>query len=147
MADQQVSELPAATSAVAADELYIVQSGTSKKISFSNLNKSLSNVTIGGNVFFSGIQTLAAPGIVNNTSIITHLIGGGAGGNITIPAGTSSNQLKYVVYISGSGTYNLTGNNIAGPANVMYDKIGSSSTLLFTNNKWFVIGGTANVIY
>jgi hypothetical protein len=145
MADSKVSELTAATSAAAADLLYLVQSNTSKKITVANLCKSLSNVNIGGNLTFSGIQTLASPGIVNNTSIITHLVGDGSGGNITIPTG-APNQLKYITYISGTGTYNLTG-NLAGSANVEYNNVGDASTLLYTNNKWFVVGGTANVVY
>jgi len=145
MADSKVSELAAATSAAAADQFYLVQSNTSKRISLANLCKSLSNVTIGGNITYSGVQVLAAPGIVNNTSIITHLVGDGTGGNISIPTG-ALNQLKYLTYISGTGTYTLTG-NLAGSANVQYNKIGDASTLLYTNNKWFVVGGTANVIY
>jgi len=145
MADSKVSELTAASSAAGADLLYLVQSNTSKKITVANLCKSLSNVTIGGNITFSGVQTLAAPGTVNNTSIITHLVGDGTGGDITITAG-AANQLKYITYISGTGTYNLTG-NIAGSANVQYNNIGDASTLLYTNSKWFIVGGTANVVY
>lgn len=146
MADSKVSELTAASLAVAADQLYLVQSGTSKRITIANLFKSLSNVTIGGSIAFSGIQSLAAPGIVNNTNAITHLIGDGSGGNISIPAGSIANQMKYVVYIAGTGTYNLVG-NIAGNANVQYNNVGDATTLMYTNSKWFVVGGTANVIY
>ena len=117
MADSKVSELTAASSAAAADQLYIVQSSTSKRITIANLFKSLSNVTIGGNLALSGVQSLAAAGIVNNTSLITHLTGDGSGGNLSIPKGTVANQMKYITYIAGTGTYLLTG-NIAGNANV-----------------------------
>ena len=146
MADSKVSELTAATSAAAADQLYIVQSSTSKRITIANLFKSLSNITVSGNIAFSGVQTLAAPGIVNNSTIITQLTGDGFGGILTIPSGTVANQMKYIMYVAGTGTYNLTG-NIAGNANVQYNNIGDATTLLYTNNKWFVVGGTANVIY
>jgi len=146
MADSKVSELTAATSAAAADQLYIVQSSTSKRITIANLFKSLSNITIGGNIALSGVQSIAAAGIVNNTSLITHLTGDGSGGDITIPVGTVANQMKYIMYIGGTGTYNLTG-NIAGSANIQYNNVGDATTLMYTNNKWFVVGGTANVIY
>jgi hypothetical protein len=41
MADQKLSELPLATSAAAADQLYIVQSNVSKRIAVSSLSTSL----------------------------------------------------------------------------------------------------------
>ena len=41
MADQKLSELTAATAAAAADQLYIVQSGVSKRIAVSSLSTSL----------------------------------------------------------------------------------------------------------
>jgi len=146
MADSKVSELTAATSAAAADQLYIVQSSTSKRITIANLFKSLSNVTLSGNLALSGVQSIAAAGIINNTSLITHLTGDGTGGECTIPVGTVANQMKYVMYIAGTGTYNLVG-NIAGNANVQYNNVGDATTLMYTNSKWFVVGGTANVIY
>ena len=54
--------------------------------------------------------------------------------------------MKYVMYIAGTGTYTLVG-NIAGNANVQYNNVGDATTLMYTNSKWFVVGGTANVIY
>jgi hypothetical protein len=41
MADQKLSELTVATAAAAADQLYIVQSGVSKRIAVSSLSTSL----------------------------------------------------------------------------------------------------------
>jgi hypothetical protein len=44
------------------------------------------------------------------------------------------------------GAYTLTG-NIAGSANVIFNQVGDTATMLYTNSKWNVIGGTANVSY
>lgn len=145
MADSKVSELTAASSAGGSDVLYIVQSNTSKKITIANLFGSAANPTFSGNIKVTGKQTLAAAGIVNVTSPITNLVGDGSGGDCSIPTGDTG-QIKIINYISGTGTYNLTG-NIAGNANVQYNNVGDTSTLFYDNNKWFVIGGTANVIY
>jgi len=145
MADSKVSELTAATTSSAADLLYLVQSSTSKKITFSNLCKSLSNVTISGNLSMSGVQTLTSAGRINAESIITHLVGDSIGGVLTIPPG-SSNQLKYVTYTGGSGSY-LISTNTAANATITLNNIGDTATLLYTNDKWFMVGGTANITY
>lgn len=145
MADSKVSELSAATSASAADLLYLVQSSTSKKITVANFCKSLSNVTISGNLSMSGVQTIAAAGQINLESIITHLVGDTVGGVLTIPAG-NSNQLKYVAYVSGTGTYTIY-SNTAGNAQISFNNAGDAATLLYTNSKWFMVGGSANITY
>ena len=148
MADSKVSELLSTTSIGGSDLFYIVQSNVSKKITAANFFNSLGNVVISGNINVGGLpQLLSSPGIVQLTTPITHLSVDAVGGTINIPAGTSGQQ-KYVVLISSAGgSYAINNANIAGNANVIFDTVGDSATLLFTNNKWFVVGGTANVTY
>lgn len=145
MADSKVSELTAASSAGSSDLLYIVQSNTSKKITIANLFASAANPTLSGNVTLSGVQSLLAAGVINSTSPITNLTGDGSGGVCSIVAG-STNQIKIVNFVSGTGTYTIYG-NIAGNANVVLNNVGDTALMLYNNSKWYVIGGTANVVY
>jgi len=145
MADSKVSELTAATSAGSSDLFYIVQSNTSKKITIANLFASAANPTLSGNIKLSGEQSLVSAGIINITSPITTLTGDTSGGTCSIPSG-SSNQIKIINYIAGTGTYTISG-NIAGNANVQLNNVGDTALMLYNNSKWYVIGGTANVTY
>jgi proline racemase len=148
MADSKVSELTSATSAGGSDVLYLVQSSTSKKITVANLFNDISNPTFTGNVKVGGTpQTLSSPGIVSITTPITHLSVDAVGGTLNIPTGADG-QVKYLVLTaSAGGTYALNTSNISANANVLFDQVGDSAQLLYTNNKWFVVGGTANVTY
>lgn len=148
MADSKVSELTSATSAGGSDILYLVQSNTSKKITTGNLFASISNPTLSGNILVGGTpQTLSAPGIISIITPITHLNVDGVGGTLQIPNGVNG-QTKIIVMTSAlGGTYTINYSNVAGNANVSFNNTGDSATLLFTNSKWYVIGGTATVTY
>jgi len=147
MADSKLSELSSATSVSGSDTLYIVQSGTSKKVTTGTLFADAGNVTLRGNVQVeSNVQSLAAAGIVTLDQPVTTLAGTSVNGVITIPTGVEG-QLKIVTMISTvGGDYTLHG-NVAGSANVNFNNIGDTATLLYINSKWFVIGGTAAVLY
>lgn len=147
MADSKVSDLTAASSLGGSDVFYLVQSNTSKKLTASTLFSNASNVTLKGNLNFeSTVQLLSSPGIVDLTKPITHLSVDASGGTLTLPNGTV-NQQKIICMISnGGGSYTM-GSNIAGNANVVFNNIGDTATMLYTNSKWFFIGGTANVVY
>ena len=147
MADSKVSELTSATSVGGSDFLYLVQSNTSKKVTASTLFGNIANSTLKGTVSLDPtVQLLAAGGIVNITNTVTQLSIGATNADLTIPAG-GTNQLKVITMISATGgAYKLTG-NIAGSANVIFNQVGDSATMLYTNNKWHVIGGTADVNY
>jgi hypothetical protein len=125
----------------------LVQSNTSKKVTADVLFDSIANSTLKGTVSLdSSVQLLSAAGIVNITNTITHLSADASNYNLSIPAGGTS-QLKVITMISTSGgAYTLTG-NIAGSANVIFNQVGDTATMLYTNSKWNVIGGTANVSY
>lgn len=147
MADSKVSELTSATSLGVSDVFYVVQSNTSKKITAAKVFENAANVTLKGNINFdSSVQLLGAPGVIDLKRPVTHLACDATGGAISIPNGTT-NQIKVVLMISNSGgTYTLS-SNIAGSGIVTFDRVGDTATLLFSNNKWYVTGGTANVTY
>ena len=147
MADSKVSELTAATSVGGSDIFYLVQSNSSKKVTASTLFENVSNVTLKGNVLLdSSVQTLSAPGVINLNKLVTHLNSDASGGSLTIGAG-NTNQIKIICMTATSGGSYTMSSNIAGSGIVTFDQVGDTATLLYTNNKWFVIGGTANVTY
>lgn len=148
MADSKVSELTSATSVGGSDVLYLVQSNTSKKITVANLFGNISNPTLTGNVVIGGTpQALGSPGIISLTTPITHLSVDAVGGTLQIPQGTNGQQKIIVLTTSAGGTYTVNFANVAGNANIVFDRVGDTATMLFTNSKWYVIGGTANVTY
>lgn len=147
MADSKVSELTAATSVGGSDQLYLVQSNTSKRVTAATLFANAANVTLKGNITLdSCVQLLSSPGIIDTTKPITHLSVGATDGTLSIPSGAQG-QLKIITTLaSGGGVYSLEG-NIGGSngANVMFTRYGDTATLLFTDTDWYYIGGTANV--
>lgn len=145
MADSKVSELTSATTVGGSDLLYLVQSNTSKKVTAATLFSNAANVTLKGNINLdSSTQLLASPGNIDLTKPITHLSSDAGGGTIAIPTGTAG-QIKVVVMIATAGGTYTIGSNIANNANVVFNAVGDTATLLYTNNKWFVIGGTASL--
>ena len=48
---------------------------------------------------------------------------------------------------NGGGTFTLLKGNIAGNANVQFFRVGQSATLMYQGDKWFPLGGTANIIF
>ena len=148
MADSKVSALTAATSVGGSDTLYLIQSSTSKKVTVATLFANAGNVTFLGNINVGGTpQALASPGIISLTSAITHLTVDASGGALQLPQGTTG-QIKYVVLTTSSGgTYTINAANVAGNANIRFDNVGDAAQLMYTANKWFVVGGTANVTY
>jgi len=148
MADSKVSALTAATSVGGSDTLYLVQSSTSKKVTAATLFANAGNVTFLGNINVGGTpQALASPGIISLTSAITHLTVDASGGTLQLPQGTTG-QIKYVVLTTSSGgTYTINNANVSGNANIKFDNVGDAAQLIYTANKWFVVGGTANVTY
>ena len=45
------------------------------------------------------------------------------------------------------GTYTINGasNNIAASANIVFNAVGKTAQLLYTNSKWFMVGGSATL--
>lgn len=144
MADSKVSDLTSATSVGGSDVLYLIQSNTSKKVTASTLFANAENATLKGNVKLNGVQTLSTPGIIDLLKIITHMSSDASGGDITLPNG-SDGQLKILVMTStAGGTYTVKG-NVANNANIVFNAAGKTASLLYTNSKWFMVGGTATL--
>ena len=147
MAKLKVSELVAATATNESDELYIVQSGTSKKISVGTFFADISNPSINGNVKLSGpTTTLEIPGEISLHGHTTKLHLGGTPGTITIPNGANG-QIKVLLTTFASGGSLSLASNIAGGGTITFNRIGDTATLMFLQDKWYFIGGTANVHY
>lgn len=148
MADSKVSELTSATSVGGSDLLYLVQTNTSKKVTAATLFANASNVTLKGNVNLDpSVQLLASPGIIDLTKPVTHLSSDASGGTITLPNGTAS-QVKVIAMIGTSGgTYRISSNssNLAYSGNIVFSAAGNTATMLYTNSKWYLIGGTASI--
>jgi hypothetical protein len=146
MADSKVSELTSATSIGVSDQFYVVQSSASKKVTAAVLFANAANVTLKGNVNLdSSIQVITTAGtMVDLTKPVTHLAADSSGGSIAIPAGTT-NQIKYITMISTSGgSFNIS-SNIAGGQTITFTASGKTAQLLYTNNKWYMVGGTATI--
>ena len=146
MADSKVSELVSATSLGSSDLLYVVQSNTSKKITAATLFANAVDPTLKGNVTLdSSVQSVVSAGdSIDLTKPITHLTADASGGSLSISAG-ATNQIKIITMIATSGGSYTLGSNIAGSATITFSGVGKSATLLYTNNKWHMIGGTASI--
>ena len=147
MADQKVSELTAATSAAAADSLYLVQSGASKSITFANLVSNIdTDVKFGDTISIDDSETLTGAGVVSVAKTVTILSNPSANGTLTIAAG-STGQLKIIVMTSNTGGNTLTlDDSDLGHDTVTFNEAGDTATLIYIGSKWWVIGGTAAVV-
>lgn len=145
MADTKVSELTPATSVGGSDILYLVQNNTSKRVTAATLFANAGNVTLKGNINLdTGVQLLASAGVIDLTKQITHLSSDASGGTLVLHPGTGS-QVKIIVMTStAGGTYTIRG-NVANNANVVFSAVGNTATLLYTNNMWYMVGGTARL--
>ena len=145
MADAKLSELTAATSAAATDVFYAVQGSDSKKMAVSTLFADVATpVSFSDKIAITDTNTMTAAGEIITTTNITYINNPDADGNYTLGDGVDG-QLKIVIMTSntGSRTCTLQGSTIA--RDVAFDAAGESATLLYTNSKWYFIGGTATV--
>lgn len=147
MADSKVTDMTAATSVNAADVLYVVQSSADKKLSMSTLLANLPNTL----TKFSGLlalsvgspQTITNAGTINATKFLTTISNEAGSFSLSIDNGSYDGQLKLVMCTSASGTSTLSA-NIAG-ASIQFNSRGDTALLIWYNNFWWVLGGTANV--
>jgi len=66
---------------------------------------------------------------------------------LTMHPGMANGQIKVILTTAASGgTYYINRANIAGNANVQFDSIGDTATLMYQGDDWYMIGGTANVV-
>jgi len=145
MADAKLSEMTAANSAAASDSMYLVQSSTSKKITVANLFGDVDTPAVfGDKIQIQDTDTMTSIGAVGVTTNITYLNNLTDSGNLSIAAG-SDGQIKIIIMTSntGSQTATLTGSNVEG--DVEFDAAGDTATMIYTNSKWYMIGGTATI--
>jgi len=148
MADSKVSALTAATSVGGSDQLYLVQSSTSKSITADVFYSSISNPTFSGNITVGGsLDTVTSPGVIANNIPVTLLTIGGTDGEMSIHPGKANGQIKVVLTVAAAGgTFYINKSNIAGSGNVQFDTVGDTATLMYHGEDWHMIGGTANVV-
>ena len=87
---------------------------------------------------------MTAAGEIITTTNITYISNPDDDGNYTLGDGVDG-QIKIVIMTSNtsSKTCTLQGSTMA--RDVAFDAAGETATLLYTNSKWYFIGGTATV--
>ena len=140
MADKKISDLNALT-ASSSDDLTIVSDTSAtetKKITLANVfNKVPTWLGIADTVTTMAADALAVP----VTASVCHKTSGADAEALTIVAGTSGQVLIIVMIVDGGGTATLSGAQING--SVAFSEVGHTATLLYTNSKWNMVGGTA----
>ena len=92
--------------------------------------------------FADTVTTMAADALaVPVTASVCHKTSGADAEALTIVAGTSGQVLIIVMIVDGGGTATLSGAQING--SVAFSEVGHTATLLYTNSKWNMVGGTA----
>lgn len=145
MADTKLEMMTAATTVNAADLLYLSQNSSDKKLSISTLLGNLPNTItkFSGQVVLGGsVQTIAGNGTINSTSTITSISNTGTA-SLNINDGLYNGQIKIVLCTSSPGTSSITSN--ISVSSIAFSEAGHSITLVWFNDNWWPIGGTAVV--
>lgn len=88
-------------------------------------------------------QTLSGAGAVDVTSAITHIVTDSADA-LTLADGTEG-QVKYIVMKTDLGAGTITPTNLGNGSTIVFDDVGDSAHLVFTNGAWHFMGGTATL--
>ena len=145
MADAKLSELTAATSAAGTDVLYTVQGSDSKKTTVATLFADVATpVSFSDKISITDTNTQTAPGAISLTTNTTFLSNFDSSGNCTLAAGAEG-QLKIVIMTANTGAQTVTLQDSTIQNDISFDAAGETATLLYTNSKWYFIGGTATV--
>lgn len=145
MADAKLSELTAATSAAASDSTYLVQSATSKKITVANLFGTIATPAVfTDKIQIQGSETIAegAISVSKNLTLIANPL---ANVNLTITSGIEG-QVKIIVFTSNPGGYTCTLSGSSVESSITFSSAGDTATMIYTNSKWYFIGGTATIL-
>lgn len=145
MADAKLSELTAVSAAAGTDVFYTVRGSESNKMSVATLFADVATpVSFSDKIAITDTNTMTAAGEIITTTNITYISNPDADGNYTLGAGVDG-QLKIVIMTNntGSRTCTLQGSTLAN--DIAFSAVGHSATLLYTNSKWYFIGGTATV--
>ena len=131
MADSKVSDLTAATSAAAADQLYLVQSSASKSITAAALFGGIATPTVfNDRIVIGDHDTITAAGVISVDTNVTFINDPSGAGACTIGTGTDG-QIKIIIMSSNTGGHNITlgGSNVA--SGITWNASGKSATLLY----------------
>jgi len=102
-------------------------------------------VSFSDKVSIADADTVTGPGAVSVTTNVTRLTNPSTGGTLTIAAGTEG-QLKIIVMDGNSSAVTLTlDDSDLGHDTITFNNKGDTATLIYTNSKWWLIGGTATV--
>lgn len=145
MADAKVTDLQSAVTLNPVDVLYLVQSGTDKKLTIANLlgNLPATPAKFRGVLALGGTpQTLVGAGTVSATETTTLLSNVGSV-VINIADGLHESQIKIIVMNGAGGTSTLSDN--IGVGQIQFSAIGHSVVLVWIAGLWWPIGGTANI--
>jgi len=138
--------MTAANSAAASDSMYLVQSSTSKKITVANLFGDVDTPAVfADKIQIQGSQRLTSGGAVSVTETITYITNPDSSAGLTLAAG-SEGQVKIVIMTSNTGgaSMTLSGSSVSGV--IVFDQEGDTATLIYTDNKWFMVGGSATIL-
>ena len=145
MADAKLSELTAATAAAGTDTLYAVQGSNSRKMTVATLFADVATpVSFSDKIAITDSNTQTAAGAISLTTNITLLSNFDADGNCTIADGTDG-QIKIIIMSANTGSRTVTLQDSTIQNDISFDAAGETATLLYTNSKWYFIGGTATV--
>jgi hypothetical protein len=145
MADAKLSELTAATSAAATDVLYSVQGSNSKKMTVATLFADVATpVKFSDTISIADTNTMSSSGEIIVTTNITYISNPDSSGTYTLAAAVDG-QVKIVIMTANTGGHTCTiqAENIEN--DISFTAAGHTATLLYTNSKWYFIGGTATV--
>jgi len=142
---KKFSELTAATAAAGVDTFAIVQGTDSKKLTVASLFADISTpVRFNDKVKIGDENVMTALGTILSTTNITLLSNIDSAGNLSINDGDSG-QVKFVIMTSNAGGHTITLQGANLQNDISFSAAGDTATLLYTNSKWYFIGGTATV--
>jgi len=142
---KKFSELTAATAAAGVDTFAIVQGTDSKKLTVASLFADISTpVKFNDKVKIGDENVMTALGTILSTTNITLLSNIDSAGNLSINDGDSG-QVKFVIMTSNAGGHTITLQGANLQNDISFSAAGDTATLLYTNSKWYFIGGTATV--
>lgn len=142
---KKFSELTAATAAAGVDTLAIVQGTESKKLTVASLFADVSTPTkFNDKIKIGDENVMTALGTIISTTNITLLSNIDSAGNLSINDGDSG-QVKFVIMTSNAGGHTITLQGANLQNDISFSAAGDTATLLYTNSKWYFIGGTATV--
>jgi phosphoserine phosphatase len=146
MSDSKLSELTAATSVAADDTHYLVQGGSSKKVSTANIFGQISTPTLFADKVSIGDHiNVTSAGVLSNDYNVHLIVDPAVGGTLTLTGGTTG-QLKTIIMTSNASAVTLLlDDSDLGHDTITFDSAGDTALLIYAGSKWWMVGGSAAV--